>query len=63
MAHIDVGHTGEAAVELAAIFNGHSNFDTPKPSRLIERILHIAADEDSIISTPLPALAQLPMRC
>ena len=47
--HIDVGHTGEAAVELAAIFNGHSNFDTPKPSRLIERILHIAADEDSII--------------
>ena len=47
--HIDVGHTGEAANELSVIFNGRSPFDTPKPSRLIERILQIASDPDSII--------------
>ena len=47
--HIDVGHTGEAANELSAIFNGRSPFDTPKPVRLIERILQIASDPNSII--------------
>ena len=47
--HIDVGHTGEAANELSVIFNARSPFDTPKPSRLIERILQIASDPDSII--------------
>ena len=47
--HTDTGHTGEAANELAGIFNGRSPFDTPKPTRLIERILQIASDSDSII--------------
>ena len=47
--HTDTGHTGEAANELAGIFNGRSPFDTPKPTRLIERILQIASDHDSII--------------
>lgn len=45
----DVGHTDEAAKTLRAIFNGRATFDTPKPYRLIERILQIAADADSII--------------
>ncbi len=45
----DVGHTDEAAKTLRAIFNGMATFDTPKPYRLIERIMQIAADEDSII--------------
>lgn len=45
----DVGHTDEAAKTLRAIFNGRAAFDTPKPYRLVERILQIAADEDSII--------------
>ena len=45
----DVGHTDEAAKTLRAIFNGMATFDTPKPYRLVERILQIAADEDSII--------------
>lgn len=45
----DVGHTDEAAKTLRAIFLGKATFDTPKPYRLIERILRIASDEDSII--------------
>lgn len=45
----DVGHTDEAAKTLRAIFNGRAAFDTPKPYRLVERILQIAADENSII--------------
>ncbi len=45
----DAGHTDEAAKILRAIFNGRAIFDTPKPYRLIERILQIAADKNSII--------------
>lgn len=45
----DVGHTDEAAKTLRAIFNGRVAFDTPKPYRLVERILQIAADENSLI--------------
>lgn len=45
----DVGHTDEAAKTLKAIFDGKTTFDTPKPYRLIDRILQIASDEDSVI--------------
>ena len=45
----DVGHTDEAKKELMAIFGGKSPFDTPKPVRLLERILKIATDKDSIV--------------
>ena len=45
----EVGHTDEAKKELLAIFDGKSPFDTPKPTRLLERILHIATQKDSII--------------
>jgi adenine-specific DNA-methyltransferase len=45
----EVGHTDEASKELKALFGGSSRFDTPKPTRLIERILQIATDPDSII--------------
>lgn len=47
--HNEVGHTGEATNELASLFDGRAPFDAPKPSRLIERILQIATDSDSII--------------
>ena len=47
--HSEVGHTGEATNELASLFNGKSPFETPKPTRLLERILQIATDPDSII--------------
>ncbi|MBQ4386622.1 MAG: site-specific DNA-methyltransferase, partial [Prevotella sp.] len=46
---IEVGHTDEAKKELKEIFGGKSPFDTPKPTRLLERILDIATDDDSII--------------
>jgi len=47
--YVEVGHTDEAKKELKEIFSGKSPFDTPKPTRLIERILDIATDDDSII--------------
>lgn len=45
----EVGHTDEAKKGLMAIFGGRVPFDTPKPTRLIERILQIASDKNSII--------------
>lgn len=45
----EVGHTQDAKKDLKAIFNGEMPFDTPKPYRLIERILQIASAPDSII--------------
>lgn len=46
---VEVGHTDEALKTLKAIFKGKNIFDTPKPSRLIERILHIVGAEDDMI--------------
>ena len=43
----DVNHTQGAAMELRKL--GINGFDTPKPTRLIERILQIASDSDSIV--------------
>ena len=45
----DVGHTDEAKKELKSIFNGMAPIETPKPSRLLERVIFIASDPDSII--------------
>lgn len=45
----EVGHTDGAKKELKRIFEGRCPFDTPKPSSLIERILQIATDDDSIV--------------
>ena len=45
----DVGHTDEAKKELISIFNGRAPFDTPKPTRLIERVLQIVGDKDAIV--------------
>lgn len=44
-----MGHTDEAAKTLKAIFEGNATFDTPKPVRLIERILQIAGDKETLI--------------
>ena len=43
----DVNHTQGASMELKSL--GIEGFATPKPTRLIERILQIATDPDSII--------------
>ena len=45
----DVGHTQDAKKEIKNIFAGDMPFDTPKPYQLIERILHLASNPDSII--------------
>ena len=48
--HDEVGNTDESTKELMGIFGGESPFNTtPKPSRLIQRILQIATDKDSLI--------------
>ena len=47
--HAETGHTDEAKKEMLAIFDGRATFDTPKPSRLIEFVLRIASDQDSLI--------------
>ena len=46
--HEEVGHTQEGNKQLAGIM-GKVVFDYPKPVRLIERIMQIATDPDSII--------------
>lgn len=47
--YAEVGHTDEAMKELKNLFDGSVPFDTPKPTRLVERILTIATNKDSYI--------------
>ena len=47
--HTEVGHTDEAKKELKSLFEGDIPFDTPKPIRLLDRIIYIATDKDSIV--------------
>ena len=46
----EVGHTDEAKKEIMFILSDNESiFDTPKPTRLIERVMQIATDKDSVI--------------
>ena len=47
--YVDVGHTDEATKELKSIFEGRSPFDTPKPTRLIERVLQISCNKNALV--------------
>ena len=47
--HTEVGHTDEAKKELKSLFDGDIPFDTPKPVRLLDRIVQVATDEDSTV--------------
>ena len=47
--HEEVGHTDEAKKQLKKLFGGSAPFDTPKPVRLMDRILTIASDPDSLV--------------
>lgn len=47
--HEDVGHTDEAKKEANTLFGGEVSFGTPKPERLINRILHIATNPNDLI--------------
>lgn len=48
-ANNEVGHSQEGKKELNGLLGMGHGFDTPKPTRLIQRILQIASDKDSII--------------
>lgn len=45
----EVGHNQEAKKENNALFGSANAFDTPKPERLIERIIHIASNEGDLV--------------
>ena len=45
----EVGHSQEAKTEVNQIFNKAEIFSTPKPVRIIQRMLQIATTEDSLI--------------
>lgn len=45
----EVGHTDEAKKEIYALFGKNNAFDTPKPERLIERVLHIATNPGDLV--------------
>lgn len=44
----EVGHTHEAKLEVKA-FNAHDIFSTPKPERLLERIIFLATKKDDLV--------------
>ena len=47
--HNEVGHTDEAKKEINSILNKANPFDTPKPVRLIQRVIQIASNPGDII--------------
>ena len=47
--HEDAGHTDEGKKEIHLLFGKDNAFATPKPERLLHRIIHIATDEGDIV--------------
>ena len=47
--HEDVGHTDEAKKEMIALYGARNVFDTPKPERLIKRILEISTNPGDLV--------------
>ena len=45
----EVGHTDSAKKEIMELFGKENIFDTPKPERLIERIIHIASNPGDLV--------------
>ena len=48
-AHDEVGNTQEAKKESKSLFGAADVFDTPKPERLIQRVLHIATNPGDLV--------------
>jgi len=48
----DVGTTAEAKREIVGLFPGVTPFDTPKPERLMHRIVHIASNPGDVVLDP-----------
>lgn len=47
--HDEVGHTDESKKEANVIFGADVSFGTPKPERLMQRILHIATNPGDLV--------------
>lgn len=47
--HEEVGHNDEAKKEIHALFGKENAFDTPKPERLLRRVIHIATNPGDLI--------------
>jgi adenine-specific DNA-methyltransferase len=45
----EVGHTDESKKEANVLFTGDISFGTPKPERLLQRILHIATNPNDLV--------------
>ncbi|WP_434756445.1 site-specific DNA-methyltransferase [Paenibacillus amylolyticus] len=45
----EVGHNQEAKKEINELFGAENAFDTPKPERLIQRIVHLSTDPGDIV--------------
>jgi adenine-specific DNA-methyltransferase len=47
--HEEVGHTDESKKEVQALFGKTDSFATPKPERLLQRIIHIATNPGDLV--------------
>ncbi|NOV15437.1 site-specific DNA-methyltransferase [Ensifer adhaerens] len=47
--HEEVGHTDEAKKEMHGLYGKDNAFDTPKPERLLQRIVHIATNPGDLV--------------
>lgn len=45
----EVGHNQEAKKEINLLFGGGNAFDTPKPERLLHRILHVSTSPNDLV--------------
>ncbi|WP_143813961.1 site-specific DNA-methyltransferase [Luteococcus japonicus] len=45
----EVGENDEAKREIQALFPGHIPFDTPKPERLLSRVIHIGSNPGDLV--------------
>ena len=51
--HEEVGHSDESKKEMHALFGKGRAFDTPKPERLLQRIIHIATNPGDLVPDSL----------
>jgi site-specific DNA-methyltransferase (adenine-specific)/adenine-specific DNA-methyltransferase len=47
--HDEVGHTDEAKKEIQSLFGTQTAFDTPKPTRLLQRVIQIATNSGELV--------------
>ncbi len=47
--HAETGHNQEAKKEINSVLGGDAPFDTPKPTRLVERVLQVASNPGDLV--------------